>query len=92
MRRFEGKFSICRGKQELARTCKGETLSVLKLAVHSVNFGLCNYLDNFACPLLIGKKYILTFKEESSSVINSVILVFFSIVHGKASFQIKSIT
>ena len=65
MRRFEEKFSICRGKQELARTCGGKILSVLKLAVDSVNFELCNYLDNFACPLLIEKKYILTFKEES---------------------------
>ena len=37
---------------------KGKTLSVLKLAVNSVNFGLWNYLDYFACNLLIARKYI----------------------------------
>ena len=54
--RFEEKFSICGGKQELARTCRGKTLSALKLAMDSVNFGLCNYPDYFACRLLIAKK------------------------------------
>ena len=47
-------------------SCRGKTLRVLKLTVDSVNFGLCNYLDYFACPLMIQKKYdILTFKEGS---------------------------
>ena len=55
VKRFEEKFSICWGKQELARTCRGKTLSVLKLAVDSVNFGLCKYIDYFACPLPIAK-------------------------------------
>ena len=58
VRRFEGKFRICWRKQELARTCRGKTLSVLKLAVDSVNFALCNQYDNFACPLLVAKKYM----------------------------------
>ena len=64
--RFEEKFSICGGKQELARTYRGKTLSALKLAMDSVNFGLCNYPDYFACRLLIAKNiYFLAFKEES---------------------------
>ena len=33
MKRFEGKLSISQGKQELATTCMGKTLRVLKLAV-----------------------------------------------------------
>ena len=32
VKRFKGKWSICWGKQELARTCRGKTLTVLKLA------------------------------------------------------------
>ena len=31
----------------------------------SVNFGLCNYPDYFACRIVKQKMYILTFKEES---------------------------
>ena len=40
---------------------------VLKLAVDSVNFGLCNYLDFFPCLSFTHRKkiYILTFKEQS---------------------------
>ena len=56
VKRFEGKFSICRGKQELARTCRGKTQNVLKLAVDGVNFGLSNYFNYFACPSLIAKQ------------------------------------
>ena len=41
------------------------TLSVLKLAVDRVNFGLFNYLDYFACSLLIAKKYILTLRKKA---------------------------
>ena len=53
-------------KDNLPELAGGKTLRVLKLAVDSVNFGLCNYLDYFACPLIIQKKYdILTFKEGS---------------------------
>ena len=33
MKRFEGKLSISKGKQELARACMGKTLRVLKLAI-----------------------------------------------------------
>ena len=92
------KFSICWGKQELARTCRGKTLSALKLAMDSVNFGLCNYPDYFACRLLIAKNiYILTFKEESCLSIVLLIawysfpfLSFMGI--SQASFQIKNIT
>ena len=62
-----------------------KTLSILKLAVDSVNFGLCNYLDYFACSLLIAKNIYFDFSGRKlfiSSVINSVILVSFAIIHG----------
>ena len=59
--RFEEKFSICWGKTQLARTSKGKTLSVLKLAGESVNFGLCNYLDYFPCPLIKAQKIYFDF-------------------------------
>ena len=50
----------------------------------SVNFGLCNYLDYFACPLIIAQKIYFDFSGRKlfiNSVINSVILVSLSIIH-----------
>ena len=41
---------ICSGKQELAKTCRGKNPRVLKLAVDSVNLGLCDSRDCLACP------------------------------------------
>ena len=52
VKRFEGKLSICWGKQELARTCRGKTLRVLKLAVirypnalGGLSFNRCSELE-----------------------------------------------
>ena len=61
VKRFEEKLNICRGKQEVARICciyvnvRGKNTTVLKLAVDSVNLGLCDSRDYFACPLLIAQ-------------------------------------
>ena len=52
--------------------------------MNSVNFGLYNYLDYFACPLIIAQKIYFDFKGRKlfiDSVINSVILVSLSIIH-----------
>ena len=54
--RFEAKLNICQGKQELVRTCRGKNPTVLKLAVDSINLGLCESRDYFACPLLTAQK------------------------------------
>jgi len=61
VKRFEGKLNICWGKQEHARTCsvyvnaRGKNTTLLKLAVDSVNLGLCDLHAYFTCPLLIAQ-------------------------------------
>ena len=40
---------------------RGKTLSVLELAVDSVNFVLCNYLDYFPCSLIKAQKRYFDF-------------------------------
>ena len=73
------------GKQELPElhsacvSARGKTRTVLKLAVDSINLGLCDFRNYFARPSLIEQtNHSFIFKEEScllNCVINSMILV-----------------
>ena len=48
---------------------------VLKLAMDSVNLGLCDLHDYFACPLLIAQiTSILTFMEESCLLLIALLI------------------
>ena len=62
---FEGKLNICLGKQELPElhsACvseKEKTRTVLKLAVDSINLGLCDFRNYFVRPSLIEQTKII---------------------------------
>ena len=75
VKRFEGKLNICWPKQELARTrsncvnARRKNTTVLKLAVNSLNLGLCDSCDYFACPLLVAQQTLTFIKEVSGLLI-----------------------